>query len=122
MRYQLVVRDGFAAAHRLVGSGGRCENLHGHNFKVELKVGGQELGEAGMLIDFSDLKGILRDVLSSLDHQDLNAHRAFAAGSPSSEMIAEFIFRSVEERIEGDISVISVTVSESDTASATYSG
>jgi 6-pyruvoyltetrahydropterin/6-carboxytetrahydropterin synthase len=122
LRYQLVVRDGFAAAHRIVGSGGRCENLHGHNFKVELRVGGEQLGEAGMLMDFTDLKGILREVISDLDHRDLNEHQAFKGESPSSERIAEFIFRTVEKRISEGVAVISVTIGESDTASATYFG
>lgn len=122
MRYQLAVRDGFAAAHRLVGSGGRCENLHGHNFKVELRVGGEELGDAGMVMDFSELKEVLGSVVSGLDHRDLNDHPAFREGSPSSEMIAEFIFRSVAKTLAGGVSVVSVTVGESDSASATYFG
>ena len=121
MKYLLVVRDSFAAAHRLVGSGGRCENLHGHNFKVELKVGGDHLDDSGMLLDFTDLKNTLKVILSNLDHRDLNELSPFAESSPSSEKIAEYVFQSAREVLDsGSVNVVSVTVSESDTASATY--
>lgn len=121
MTYLLVVKGSFAAAHRLVGSGGRCENLHGHNFKVELTVGGDVLDDSGMLMDFTDLKKILRSILSDLDHRDLNAVHPFSEKSPSSEIIAEYICRRADEELDGGSArVVSVTVSESDTASATY--
>ena len=121
MPYRLVVKNGFAAAHRIVGSGGRCENMHGHNFKVELTVGGDRLDGAGMLMDFGDLKAILGEVVGDLDHRDLNDHPAFEGRSPSSENLAEHIYREAERRHSGSgVGVISVTVSESDTASATY--
>ncbi|UCG38169.1 MAG: 6-carboxytetrahydropterin synthase QueD [bacterium] len=121
MSYRLSVRDGFAAAHRLVGSGGKCEALHGHNFRVTLRVVGQNLDEAGMLVDFGRLKGVLKEIIGQLDHSDLNSHPAFTKDSPSSENIARFIWKLAEERlsVEG-VEVESVTVSESETASATY--
>lgn len=116
-----MVRDSFAAAHRLVGSGGRCENVHGHNFKVELEIGGDDLDDSGMLKDFTDLKSTLRGILGDLDHRDLNDLNPFDDSSPSSEKIAEYIFqRASEDLNDGSIKVVSVTVSESDTASATY--
>ncbi len=121
MRYTLTVHGGFSAAHRLFGSGGKCEGIHGHNFKVQLTVGGDELGESGMLIDFTVLKAALSEILEELDHTDLNEHAAFKGSSPSSENIARYIWNSTTEKIkDGTVSVLSVTVNESETASATY--
>lgn len=121
MRYLLVVRDVFSAAHRLAGSGGRCENLHGHNFSVELEVGGDRLDDTGMVIDFTILKDVLRGILTDLDHTDLNSFPAFAGQSPSSERIAQYIFKRAEELLSGmEVEAASVTVSESGNASATY--
>ena len=121
MTYRLSVRDGFAAAHRLTGSGGKCESLHGHNFHVILDIEGDQLDETGMLVDFGELKAVLKDVLAELDHSDLNGHPAFKETSPSSENIARFIWKKVHEAVGTDkLTVASVTVSESDTASAMY--
>jgi 6-pyruvoyltetrahydropterin/6-carboxytetrahydropterin synthase len=121
MTWRLKVRSGFAAAHRLVGTGGKCESLHGHNFKVTLEVEGEKLDDQGMIIDFGVLKGALRSVLEDLDHTDLNSRRVFAGGSPSSENIARFIFEKVSGRLAAaGVRVRSVTVGESETASATY--
>jgi len=121
MTYRLSINDGFAAAHRLVGSGGKCESLHGHNFRVTLEVIGDRLDETGMLMDFGDLKKILRAVLAELDHTDLNEHPAFSGSSPSSENIARFIWGKTRDAIDiGTVTVAAVTVDESDTASARY--
>jgi len=121
MTYRLSILDVFAAAHRLVGSGGKCESLHGHNFRVTLEVAGDHLDETGMLMDFGDLKKILKAVLAELDHSDLNEHPAFIGSSPSSENIARFIWGKVNDAIGLDtVTVVSVTVGESDTASAKY--
>ncbi|MFV1956381.1 MAG: 6-pyruvoyl tetrahydropterin synthase family protein [bacterium] len=121
MKYNLLVRGVFSAAHRLMGSGGKCENMHGHNFRVELTVGGNDLGDTGMLIDFSDLTETLARILEDLDHSDLNTLEPFRDKSPSSESIAEYIFGRAELDLAGSgAEVLSVTVAESDTASATY--
>ncbi|MDF1527343.1 MAG: 6-carboxytetrahydropterin synthase QueD [bacterium] len=121
MIYRLTIKDGFAAAHRLAGSGGKCESLHGHNFGVSLEVAGDRLDETGMLMDFGDLKEILKTVLAQLDHSDLNEHPEFSRSSPSSENIARFIWHKVSEAIDPQsVTVVSVTVNESETASAKY--
>ena len=121
MNYRLTIKDGFAAAHRLAGSGGKCESLHGHNFGVTLEVAGDHLDETGMLMDFGDLKKVLKTVLAQLDHTDLNVHHDFSRSSPSSENSARFIWHKVREAINLDtVTVVSVTVSESETASAKY--
>lgn len=121
MTWRLKVKSGFAAAHRVVGSGGKCESLHGHNFKVELEVEGHELNCSGMLLDFGILKKILGAVLENLDHRDLNDINALKGKSPSSENIARYILTEVTKRMSApEVKVRSVTVSESDSASATY--
>jgi len=121
MIYRLRIKDGFAAAHRLAGSGSKCESLHGHNFGVTVEVAGDHLDDTGMLMDFGDLKKILKEVLDQLDHTDLNEHPEFSRSSPSSENIARFIWDKVNDAIDLDtVTVASVTVSESETASAKY--
>lgn len=121
MTYRLSVHDGFSAAHRLAGSGGKCESLHGHNFRVTLEVVGDHLDETGMLMDFGELKKVLRIILAELDHSDLNEHHAFKGSGPSSENIARFIFGKVKDAIGFNmVKVASVTVNESETASARY--
>lgn len=121
MKYRLTVKDGFAAAHRIVGSGTRCEELHGHNFKVEVTVGGGELGPGGMLVDFGILKGLLREVLEDLDHSDLNNNPIFDETSPSSENIARYVYGRLRQELTVDgVSVLSVLVRESDNAAALY--
>ena len=121
MTYRLSVHDGFAAAHRLTGSGGKCESLHGHNFRVTLEVTGDQLDGSGMLMDFGDLKKTLRTVLEELDHSDLNEHRVLSVSGPSSENIARFIWRAVNDMLDrNNVKVAAVTVNESDTASARY--
>jgi 6-pyruvoyltetrahydropterin/6-carboxytetrahydropterin synthase len=121
MTYRLTVRDGFAAAHRIVGSGGKCESMHGHNFTVAMTVSGSELGEAGMLMDFGELKKVLKEITGELDHIDLNDHPAFTGSSPSSENIARYVWGKADAALGGTgVRVDSVTVAESETASATY--
>jgi len=121
MKWRLKVKSGFAAAHRLVGSGGKCESLHGHNFKVELEVEGERLDDKGMLLDFGLLKGLLHTVLEKLDHRDLNEIEALGGNSPSSEILARYILGEVGKKMPSSgVKVRSVTVRESDTASATY--
>jgi len=85
--YILTVEDSFAAAHQLNGYMGKCENLHGHNWKIELEVAGHVLNDIGLLIDFHDLKDILKSVLADLDHVNLNETELFSTINPSSENI-----------------------------------
>ena len=121
MTWRLSVSGGFSAAHRLVGSGGKCESMHGHNFRVVLTVEGKRLDGSGMVVDFGVLKKVLNSVLGGLDHTDLNENSAFSGDSPSSENIARYICREAAKELPfPHVQVRSVTVSESDTASATY--
>jgi len=89
------IEGDFAAAHFLTHYHGKCERLHGHNYRVVVRCKGTKLDEGGMLIDFSVLKSSLRDVLSKIDHTNLNDMAVFK-DDPSAERIAEYIFRQLE--------------------------
>ena len=118
--YHLTITEHFSAAHQLKGYQGSCEALHGHNWKVDVEVYGEEVDEIGMLIDFKDLKAIVLSVLSRLDHTFLNDLGLFRDANPSSELLARHIFRSVAGKVPSKVSVGSVTVWESDSARARY--
>ncbi|MDR0878610.1 MAG: 6-carboxytetrahydropterin synthase QueD [Treponema sp.] len=96
--YQARVEADFAAAHFLSHYRGKCENLHGHNYRVRLWVKGPDLDEGGMLVDFGLLKKILREVVAVLDHTNLNDLAEFE-NDPSAERIARWIFEKVEEKL-----------------------
>jgi 6-pyruvoyltetrahydropterin/6-carboxytetrahydropterin synthase len=98
--YRIRVEAEFAAAHSLTHYHGKCERLHGHNYKVRAWARGEELGEGGMLIDFGLLKGALRESIEELDHSNLNDIPSFG-GDPSAERIAEYLFRKLAARMPG---------------------
>lgn len=117
----LTIRTSFAAAHNLMNYQGDCENLHGHNWKVEVAVMARELDKAGLGIDFKVLKREAGEVINELDHKYLNDNPAFRELSPSSEHIACYLFQHISTRLNSDnIKVKSITVWESDNASACY--
>lgn len=118
--YELVVKGGFAAAHNLRDYHGKCEALHGHNYRVEVFVRAEGLGGGDMAIDFGELKGLLGQVLEVLDHRYLNELSPFRDKEPSAENIARFIFEELERRLPPYVSLHKVTVWESDTAGASY--
>ena len=129
--YEVRVTADFAAAHFLRDYNGKCENLHGHNYKVYAHVRGEQLNEGGMLLDFSKLKNALREICKLLDHTNLNDMNVFDQ-NPSAERIANFIYKRIVEllRIEGqDLSyspgkkeawLWAVDVFETDTSCARY--
>lgn len=89
--YEIKVTDEFSGAHNLRHYKGKCERLHGHNWKVEVSLRARGLNAQGMVMDFSELKKKLKEVLSSLDHQYLNGIGHFKKNNPTSENIARFI-------------------------------
>lgn len=115
----------FSAAHFLSNYQGKCEKLHGHNYKVRLWVRGTELDAAGMLADFSLLKKALKEAIAPLDHSNLNDMDVFQ-NCPSAERIARFIFEAVKEKLPGlginSGLLYAVDVFESDTSMARFSG
>ncbi len=119
--YELMIESKFAAAHQLRGYQGKCEKLHGHNWRVTIAVTAERLNDIGLAIDFVDLKKFLREVLDQLEHTFLNDIFPFTQINPSSENVAKWIYDSMTKKINGDdLEVASVTVWESDTASASY--
>jgi 6-pyruvoyltetrahydropterin/6-carboxytetrahydropterin synthase len=121
--YELKIITQFGAAHQLKDTGGECENLHGHNWKIEVHVKGERLDKNGLLIDFKILKDETRKIIELLDHKYLNELEWFKDMNPTSENISRLIYELIEKRINSkDISVSRVTTWESDTACATYTG
>jgi 6-pyruvoyltetrahydropterin/6-carboxytetrahydropterin synthase len=119
--YELSIETSFASAHQLRGYKGKCEKLHGHNWKVQVSVSAERLNEIDLAMDFHDLKRITREVVSPLDHALLNDVFPFTEKNPSSENIAKWIYESIKKKINDDnVRVSAVTVWESDTASASY--
>ena len=119
--FELSVEVSFSAAHQLRGYKGKCENMHGHNWKVQVSVMAENLNNIDIAIDFHDLKRMACEIIAPLDHAYLNDLFPFTEKNPSSENIAKWIFDSLKKKIvEENVRVSAVTVWESDTASATY--
>ncbi len=119
--FELKVITHFAAAHQLAMVAKKCENLHGHNWKVEVYIAGDELNDAGVVIDFGEIKRHLADIKKSLDHRFLNELECFQNCNPSSENIARFIAETMQAKIsELGIRVSRVSAWESEDACATY--
>ena len=116
-----MVTDSFSAAQSLKFSQSKCENLHGHNWKVEVFVCGRSLDKSGMLMDFDKLKAILREIISKLDHKNLDDLQFLRGRSPSSEVIAEHIFSELFPNIPKELSMREVRVWESADSCASYS-
>jgi 6-pyruvoyltetrahydropterin/6-carboxytetrahydropterin synthase len=122
--FYVSTEDRFSSAHRLENYRGKCENLHGHNWKVMLTVRGPELDQTGMLLDFHELKALLKEVLSGLDHAYLNEAPILAGCNPTTEHIARAIYQRcaellVEKAISG-VEVYSVKAWETEGNAAEY--
>ncbi len=123
--FELKVKTRFAGAHQLAMVGQKCENLHGHNWQVEVYVKGDQLNQAGVLADFGDIKRAVRAVVDGeLDHRFLNELPAFEGEQPTSERIAVYIANKVqaylEKEVKEPITVSRVMAWESDDACAIY--
>ncbi|KIX13185.1 6-carboxytetrahydropterin synthase QueD [Dethiosulfatarculus sandiegensis] len=120
--YELTVLGKFAAAHSLRNFKGKCEDLHGHNWKIEVVVTGTELDKADLLMDFGDLKALMNQALDRLDHKYLNELPPFDQLNPSSEQIAKHLFSTIAQGLPSQVTMKSVSAWESDNAKATYLG
>ncbi len=119
--YEIKIITQFAAAHRLENFYGKCEALHGHNWKVEVFLLGKNLDTAGLLMDFGVVKARTREVLEEVDHKYLNELAAFQDRNPSSENLARYLFeRLVAVFNQNGVKVHRVNVWESDTSCASY--
>ncbi len=122
--FEVSVEESFAAGHALRGYRGKCENPHGHNYKVRITLNGDKLDNIGLLFDFKDLKGAMNEIIDRLDHQYLNDLEPFKVLNPSAENMAKYFFdetnRLLRDRTQGRVNVKKVKVWETDTTTATY--
>jgi 6-pyruvoyltetrahydropterin/6-carboxytetrahydropterin synthase len=120
--FEVTIEQTFAAGHALRNYHGKCENVHGHNYRCQVTLEGAELDHTGLLMDFVALKKALQSVIDRLDHQWLNDFPPFDVLNPSAENIAKYIYDEVNKGIGGqaDVRLGSVKLWETDTSSATY--
>lgn len=119
--YEIKIITQFSAAHRLENFYGKCEALHGHNWKVEVTLRGRRLDEAGLLVDFGVVKARTRELLEEIDHKYLNELPAFSHQNPSSENLARFLFERLGSILNAEeLGVSRVDVWESDSSRASY--
>jgi 6-pyruvoyltetrahydropterin/6-carboxytetrahydropterin synthase len=121
--FQVSVEETFSAGHALRGYKGKCENPHGHNYRVQVTLEGPQLDGIGLLIDFTQLKEVMRTVIKRLDHQFINDLEPFTAVNPSAENMAKYFYDEVSGSLTGlpaGARVTDVVVWETDTAMAKY--
>ena len=123
--FEVTVERGFSSGHFLRNYKGKCENPHGHNYKVRITLRGEALDKAGLLLDFRDLKQVMRPVIERLDHQMINDIEPFTSLNPSAENLAKYFFDQTNDRLKnvtsGRVFVKDVTIYETDTTTAKYS-
>jgi len=119
--YEISIEEEFAGAHFLKNYKGKCEKLHGHNWKVVITISGETLGKDGLLIDFKIIRDKLKKILEKLDHNYLNNIPFFKKTNPSSENIAFYIFQKLKVSIKDfPVKIKKVTVWENNKQSASY--
>jgi len=120
--FEITIEETFAAGHALRNYKGKCENVHGHNYRCQVTVAGEQLDEIGLLVDFVELKKVVHGVIDRMDHQWLNEFPPFDVLNPSAENIAKFIYDEVSLglKTQGTVRIGAVKLWETDTASATY--
>ena len=118
--YELTVNMDFAAAHMLRGYKGKCENLHGHNWKVQVQVKARSLDRQGMVMDFKDVKDVAAELLEKFDHRCLNELPEFSKTNPTTENVARILYRQLSNKLRKGAKVSKVTAWESDGCGASY--
>ena len=121
--FEVTVEQSFAAAHALRNYKGRCENVHGHNWKVRVVIEGEKLDATGMLVDFLDVKNLMGEILDRMDHQFLNEIPPFDVINPSAENIAEYFYQQMTGRLAETpvpVRIREVKIWETEIQSATY--
>jgi len=121
--FEVSVEQTFAAGHALRNYKGKCENVHGHNYKVQITVAGEQLCSNGLLVDFVELKRAMRDVIEYLDHRFINDLPPFDVINPSAENMARYFYDEVSKNLTGGevpVRVSEVRLWETDTSLAVY--
>ncbi len=122
--FEITVDAGFSSGHYLRNYHGKCENPHGHNYKVRVTLRGRQLDNSALLLEFKELKGVLKPVVEYLDHKMINELEPFTEVNPSAENLAKYFFDQTNEHLssltKGRVSVKDCTIYETDTSCATY--
>ena len=118
--YELIIKSEFSAAHHLRNYKGKCEQVHGHNYLVDLFISAQTIGKSGLLMDFTHIKAVLRKVLDEFDHKDLNKVKDFRKLNPTAENIAFVIHSKLKNKMPKDVQ-LKVCIWESLKTGAVYS-
>ena len=121
--FEVSVEETFSSGHALRGYKGKCENVHGHNYRVKVTLAVPQLDSVGLLADFTALKRVLRGIIAVLDHQFLNDLEPFATVNPSAENLAKYFYDEMQRQLTAlpaGADITEVTLWETDTASAQY--
>jgi 6-pyruvoyltetrahydropterin/6-carboxytetrahydropterin synthase len=122
--YEVTVDASFSSGHYLRNYRGKCENPHGHNYKVRVTLHGKELDRAGLLLDFKELKSVMRPVIDYLDHQMINDLEPFTTINPSAENLAKYFYdetnKQLRDMTKGRVTVKDVLLYETDITTARY--
>jgi 6-pyruvoyltetrahydropterin/6-carboxytetrahydropterin synthase len=121
-QFEVMIERNFSSAHQLRGYKGKCENLHGHNYKIEIYARGRELDNIGLLVDFGELKEAANEIVQYLDHRNINELSPFDVElNPSAENLARYILERVASRVGDErVQVYKVRCFETPTSVATY--
>ena len=120
--FEVMIERNFSSAHQLRGYKGKCENLHGHNYKIEIYARGRELDNIGLLVDFGELKAAADEVVQYLDHRNINELPPFDVElNPSAENLARYILERIASRVGDErVKIYKVRCFETPTSVATY--
>jgi 6-pyruvoyltetrahydropterin/6-carboxytetrahydropterin synthase len=120
--FEITIEESFAAGHALRNYRGKCENVHGHNYRCQVTVEGEQLDDIGLLVDFVELKRVVHAVLDRMDHQWLNDWPPFDKINPSAENMVRFIYDEVNAGLgtRPGVRIAWVKLWETDTSSAVY--
>lgn len=120
--FEVMIERHFSSAHQLRGYRGKCENLHGHNYKIEIYARGRELDNIGLLVDFGELKSAANEIVNYLDHRNINELPPFDEElNPSAENLARYILERVAAGVSDErVEVYKVRCFETPTSVATY--
>jgi 6-pyruvoyltetrahydropterin/6-carboxytetrahydropterin synthase len=121
--FQVSVEDTFSSGHALRGYKGKCENVHGHNYRVQLTIEGPQLDAIGLLVDFTHVKKIMREIMARLDHQFINDLEPFKTVNPSAENMAKYFFEETAKELKDlppGARLKEAVIWETDTSKATY--
>ena len=123
--YEVTVESGFSSGHFLRNYKGKCENPHGHNYKVFVTLQGEQLDATGLLLDFKLLKQVMRPTVEYLDHKMINDLEPFVSElNPSAENLAKYFYEQTSSQLHemtaGRVRVKDCTLYETDTSFARY--